>query len=62
MFIMLTFNAGLLSIINYGSFFDTLKNELNKADTYYIIPNSIYKEEAYDYIKQNEHINKTQTH
>lgn len=58
----LLFNAGLLVLFNYGSFFDTLKNELNKADTYYIIPNSIYKEEAYDYIKQNEHINKTQTH
>lgn len=58
----LLLNAGLLVVLNYGSYFDTLKDELKPSDIYYIIPNDIYKEEAYNYIKDSEHVKKIQSH
>lgn len=56
----LLLNIGLLVSINYGSFFDDLKQELSPSDVYYAIPDSIYTEKAEDYITENEHVRKTQ--
>lgn len=64
MFIIAAFmlNAGLLVVINYGSYFDTLKEELLPADAYYLIPDALYTDEVTSYIDSSEHIQKTQKH
>ncbi|MDF2566789.1 MAG: hypothetical protein K0R90_245 [Oscillospiraceae bacterium] len=62
MFIIASFllNAGLLVVINYGNYFNTLKNELLPADVYYTIPDALYTDDVKSYIDENEHIQKTQ--
>ncbi len=55
-------NAGLLVTINYGNFFDTLKQELNPADAYFAIPDALYSEKLQNYIDENEHVLQSQTH
>ena len=44
----LLLNAGLLVSINYGGFFGSLKEELKPADVYYAVPDTIYKDEAFE--------------
>jgi len=53
----LLFNAGMLVLINFGSFFDKNVLELNTSDTYYLISNNLYTEEVEDYIVNHENIN-----
>jgi len=62
MFIIAAFllNAGLLVVVNYGNFFNTLKEELLPADVYYMIPNALYTDEVKAYFNENEHIEKIQ--
>lgn len=62
MFIIAAFllNTGLLVVINYGGFFNTLKEELKPADVYYMLPNSLYTDEVKAYFDGNEHISKMQ--
>jgi putative ABC transport system permease protein len=62
MFIIAAFllNAGLLVAINYGSFFDALKEELVPSDVYYMLPDALYTDEIKSYLDENEHIQKTQ--
>ena len=45
MFIIAAFllNTGLLVIINYGSFFGEIKEELAATDAYYFLPETLYK-------------------
>ncbi|MDF2557676.1 MAG: hypothetical protein K0R71_1504 [Bacillales bacterium] len=63
MFIIASFllNAGLLVVINYGGFFNTLKKELSPADVYYMLPDTLYTDEVKSYLHRNEHIQKIQT-
>ncbi len=62
MFIIASFllNAGLLVLINYGSFFNKLKNELKPTDAYCFVPDSLYTNAVKDFLNRNEHIEKTQ--
>ncbi len=62
MFIIAAFllNAGLLVVINYGGFFNTLKEELSPADVYYMLPDALYTDEVRSYLDGNEHIKKIQ--
>ncbi len=57
----LLLNAGLLVVINYGSFFDNLKKELNPSNVYFALPDKIYNDEVKTYIDNNTHIKETQT-
>lgn len=58
----LLLNTGLLVAINYGGFFDELKQELAPADAYFAIPDAIYTDEVKQYIEENAHVERTQTH
>jgi len=53
-------NIGLLVVINYGNFFNTLKEELSPTDVYYMMPEALYTDEVDSYIDENEHIEKVQ--
>ena len=53
-------NIGLLVVINYGNFFNTLKEELLPTDVYYMMPEALYTDEVDSYIDENEHIEKVQ--
>lgn len=57
----LLLNTGLLVVINYGSFFNNLKEELGSSDAYYAIPDKIYTDEVKAYIDENEHVKQSQT-
>ena len=54
-------NTGILVTVNYGSFFNDLKQELNSADAYFYIPDDLYNNSVQEYIDKNEHVKKTQT-
>ncbi len=58
----LLLNAGLLVTVNYGSFFDKLKEELESSDAYLLMSDALYTDEANRFIDTNEHIEKVQTH
>lgn len=57
----LLLNTGLLVVINYGSFYNNLKEELDTSDAYYAIPDKIYTDEVKAYIDENEHVKQSQT-
>ena len=57
----LLFNSGLLVVVNYGSFFNNLKDELKPSSVYFAIPDKIYTDEVKTYIDENEHVEQTQT-
>lgn len=57
----LLLNAGLLVVINYGSYFSNIKEELKSSDAYFALPDKIYKDEVKTYIDKNEHVKQTQT-
>lgn len=63
MFIIAAFllNAGLLVVINYGGFFNSLKEELRPSDVYYMLPDALYTNDVKSYLDGNEHIEKMQT-
>ncbi|MCL1859579.1 MAG: ABC transporter permease [Oscillospiraceae bacterium] len=56
----LLLNAGLLVVLNYGSFFENLKEELNPSDAYFLLPDAIYSEKTERYFNENEHVKKAQ--
>jgi len=58
----LLLNAGLLVALNYGRFFQDLKEELNPADAYYFFPDAIYTDEVNDYMDTREHVISAQRH
>ena len=58
----LILNAGLLVLINYGSFYNDLQEELETTEAYFIIPDLIYTDAVKEYFYQNEHIQRSQTH
>lgn len=62
MFILaaLLLNTGLLVVINYGGFFNSLKEELSPADVYYIMPDTLYTDEVKTYFDESTYIEKTQ--
>lgn len=64
MFIIAAFmlNAGLLVVINYGGYFNELKEELLPTDAYYLIPDALYTDEVTSYIDSSEYINDIQKH
>lgn len=57
----LLLNAGLLVVINYGSFFNNLKEELKPSNVYFALPDKIYTDEVKTYVDKNEHVKETQT-
>ncbi len=57
----LLLNAGLLVAINYGSFFNNLKDELKPSNVYFALPDKIYTDEVKNYIDSNDHVKETQT-
>ena len=57
----LLLNSGLLVVINYGSYFSNLKQELKSSDAYFAIPDKIYTDKVKTYIDKNEHVKQTQT-
>jgi putative ABC transport system permease protein len=57
----LLLNSGLLVVINYGSYFNNLKEELKSSDAYFALPDKIYTDEVKTYIDENEHVKQTQT-
>lgn len=57
----LLLNAGLLVVINYGSFFNNLKDELKPSTVYFALPDKIYTDEVKTYIENNDHVKETQT-
>lgn len=56
----LLLNSGLLVVINYGSFFSNMKQELKSSDAYFAIPDKIYTDEVKSYMNDNEHIKEMQ--
>ena len=56
----LLLNAGLLVVLNYGGFFESLKEELNPSDAYFMIPEGLYGEKARRFFDENEHIKQIQ--
>lgn len=56
----LLLNAGLLVVINYGSFFSKLKDELKPSNVYFALPDKMYTEEVKTYIAENKHVKQTQ--
>lgn len=58
----LLLNAGLLVVVNYGNFFESLKEELLPADAYYCMSDILYTEEVKSYLDGNEHVQKVQAH
>ena len=57
----LLLNSGLLVVLNYGGFFNDLKEELKPSNVYFALPDKIYTEEVKTYIDNNEHVKQTQT-
>ena len=57
----LLLNAGLLVVVNYGSFFNNLKDELKPSNVYFALPDKIYTNEVKTYIDKNEHVKEKQT-
>jgi putative ABC transport system permease protein len=56
----LLLNAGLLVVINYGSFFSKLKDELKPSNVYFALPDKMYTDEVKTYIDKNNHVKQTQ--
>ncbi|MFA6308469.1 MAG: FtsX-like permease family protein [Clostridia bacterium] len=56
----LLLNTGLLVVINYGSFFNNLKDEIKPSNVYFALPDKIYTEEVKTYINKNKHVKNTQ--
>ncbi|MFA5659508.1 MAG: hypothetical protein WC900_09535, partial [Oscillospiraceae bacterium] len=52
----LLINVGLLVTVNYGSFFNDLKQELNSSDAYFYIPDALYNDEVNEYIDNNQYV------
>ena len=52
----LLLNAGLLVVVNYGSYFGELREELDASDAYFSVPDKIYTEEVKTYLNDNEHV------
>lgn len=57
----LLLNAGLLLIINYGNFFNNLKDELESSHAYFALPDKIYTDEVKNYIEKSNHVKEIQT-
>ena len=57
----LLLNAGLLVVINYGNFFNNLKDELKPSNAYFALSDKLYTSQVKTYIDNNEHVKKTQT-
>lgn len=62
MFVIAAFllNTGLLIIVNYSGFFDSLKKELSPADVYFMLPDDLYTGEVQSLLAENEHIRQMQ--
>lgn len=56
----LLFNAGLLVLINFSSYFDDTTAELNTSDTYFMITDNLYSESLEEYIFNHENIEEVQ--
>lgn len=57
----LLINSGLMITLNYGSYYNDLKKELNSSDAYIYMSDSCYNEDVKTYINNNEHIKKYET-
>ena len=53
-------NVGLLVTLNFGSYFNDLTKELNAADVYYMLPDSLYNDEVKEYVENNDNVQELQ--
>ena len=56
----LVLNAGLLVLLNFGSYFETMAKELNASDTYLLLPTKLYNEDVKQLIAGNSAVRRTQ--
>ena len=56
----LVLNAGLLVLLNFGSYFETMAKELNASDTYLLLPAKLYNEDVKKLIAGNSAVRRTQ--
>jgi putative ABC transport system permease protein len=52
----LLLNLGLLIALNYTSYFDKLKQELNASDAYLLMPRALFSEGIDHYFEQSAHV------
>jgi putative ABC transport system permease protein len=57
----LVFNAGLLVLLNFGSYFEKVAKELNASDTYLILPTRFYNQDVKQFISGNSVVRSLQT-
>lgn len=49
-------NIGMLIFNNFGSYFDSMAEELHSADVYYLIPEAFYNDRIDAYLKEHDNI------
>ena len=56
----LLLNAGLLVLLNFGSYFQKMTKELNTSDSYLVLPTNLYNHDVQQFIQQNGSLRKMQ--
>ena len=56
----LLLNAGLLVLLNFGSYFQKMTGELNTSDTYLALPKNLYNHDVQQFIQRNGSLRKMQ--
>lgn len=56
----LLLNAGLLVLLNFGSYFQKMTSELNTSDSYLVLPTSLYTHDVQQFIQRNGSLRKMQ--
>ena len=56
----LLLNAGLLVLLNFGSYFQKMTKELNTSDSYLVLPSKLYNHDVQQFIQQNGSLRKMQ--
>ena len=57
----LVLNAGLLVMLNFGSYFEKMAKELNASDTYLLLPTSLYNQDVKQFVSDNSAVRKLQS-
>ena len=57
----LVLNAGLLVLLNFGSYFEKMAKELNASDTYLLLPTSLYNQDVKQFVSDNSAVRKLQS-
>ena len=57
----LVLNAGLLVMLNFGSYFEKMAKELNASDTYLLLPTNLYNNDVKQFVSGNGAVRRLQT-